>query len=183
MDSQPLMAPQTKKHLRKAKTIRILSGLVLALVGYAIWTQTYSFDADKAARHLTENGKEKSIHCCAWYTMRALQAGGCPAIILPAQWYRYYMPMVQFEEVSQDGYVPMKGDVVVFERPAWRGWIRPSQWWGHIAMYNGEQWISDFKQKKMNPYKKPVPYRIYRYKDCQPNQRTTGFNQTCILPY
>ncbi len=30
-------------------------------------------------------------------------------------------------------------------------------------MYNGVQWISDFKQKEMNPYKKPVPYRIYRY--------------------
>ena len=139
--------------------------LALVLIGYAIWTQAYSFDADKAANYLTENGQDKSTHCCAWYTMRALQAGGCPAVILPAQWYRYFMPLVQFEELTLDGYVPQKGDVVVFERPVWRSWKRISQWWGHIAMYNGEQWISDFKQEKMNPYKRHVPYRIYRYKN------------------
>jgi len=143
--------------------------LALVLIGYAIWTQAYSFDADKAANYLTENGQDKSTHCCAWYTMRALQAGGCPAVILPAQWYRYFMPLVQFEELTLDGYVPQKGDVVVFERPVWRSWKRISQWWGHIAMYNGEQWISDFKQEKMNPYKKHVPYRIYRYKYDQLN--------------
>ena len=143
---------------------KIFIGLAIAIVGYAVWTQNYSFDIDKATKHLTENGQEKSTHCCAWYTMRALQAGGCPAIILPAQWYRYFMPLVQFEEVPQKGYVPQKGDVVVFERPAWRSWKRVSQWWGHIAMYNGGQWISDFKQKNMSLYNKPVPYRIYRHK-------------------
>ena len=147
---------------------KILLVLAVALAGYAIWTQSYNFDADKAANYLTENGQDKSTHCCAWYTMRALQAGGCPAVILPAQWYRYFMPLVQFEELTLDGYVPQKGDVVVFERPVWRSWKRISQWWGHIAMYNGEQWISDFKQKEMNPYKKTVPYRIYRYKNNQP---------------
>ena len=150
------------KMMRKAK--RILLGLVIIAIGYAFWTQTYSFDVERAAKHLTDNGQEKSTHCCAWYTMRALQAGGCPAIILPAQWYRYFMLLVQFEEIPQDGYVPQKGDVVVFERPTWRDCKQVSHWWGHIAMYNGDQWISDFKQQKMNPYKKPVPYRIFRYR-------------------
>lgn len=138
--------------------------LTILIAGYASWTQTYSFDVKNATDYLTENGQDRSTHCCAWYTMRALQVGGCPAVILPAQWYRYFMPLVQFEEMTQDGYIPQKGDVVVFERPAWKSWKRISQWWGHIAMYNGEQWISDFKQMDMNPYKKPVPYRIYRYK-------------------
>ena len=151
------------------KTIKILIGLVIVTSGYAVWTQTYCFDVEKATKYLNENGREKSTHLCAWHTMRALQKGGCPAVILPAQWYRYFMPLVQFEEVNQDGYVPMKGDVVVFERPAWRGWKHISQWWGHVAMYNGEQWISDFKQEKMNPYKRHVPYRIYRYKYDQLN--------------
>lgn len=148
--------------MTKAK--KTVIGIAIALAGYAVWTQTYSFDVEKATKHLTENGQDKSTRCCAWYTIQALQAGGCPAVILPAQWYRYFMPMVQFEEVPQEGYVPLKGDVVVFERPAWRSWKRVSQWWGHIAMYNGEQWISDFKQKNMSPYNKPVPYRIYRHK-------------------
>ena len=148
--------------MRKARKVFFILSVVIAV--YAAWTQTYCFDVEKATKHLTENGQEKSTHCCAWYSMRALQEGGCPAIILPAQWYRYFLPLVQFEEVPHDGYIPQKGDVVVFERPAWRNWKRISQWWGHIAMYNGEQWISDFKQQTMNPYRKPVPYRIYRYK-------------------
>jgi hypothetical protein len=147
--------------MRKTKKVFFVLSIVLAV--YAVWTQTYHFNVEKATKHLTENGQEKSTHCCAWYTMRALQEGGCPAIILPAQWYRYFMPLVQFEEVPHDGYIPMKGDIVVFERPTWKSYRRISQWWGHIAMYNGVQWISDFKQKEMNPYKKPVPYRIYRY--------------------
>ena len=144
--------------------------IVIAVIGlvYAVWCQIYTFNVEKATRHLSEHGRNKSIHCCAWYTMRALQAGGCPAIILPAQWYRYYMPLVQFEEIAKDNYKPQKGDVVVFERPSGRSWKKISGWWGHIAMYNGEQWISDFKQKKMNPYKQAVPYRLYRYKRSKP---------------
>lgn len=148
--------------MKKIKVSIII--LAVIICAYTVWCQTYSFDFDKATSHLTEHGRNKSIHCCAWYTMRALQAGGCPAIILPAQWYRYYMPLVQFEEISQKGYKPEKGDVVVFERPSGRSWKKISQWWGHIAMYNGEQWISDFKQKNMNPYRKHVAYRLYRYK-------------------
>ena len=74
------------------------------------------------------------------------------------------MPLVQFEEIPKKGYIPKKGDVVVFDRPAGRDWKKISQWWGHIAMYNGKQWISDFKQNDKNPYRKNVPYRVYRYK-------------------
>ena len=143
---------------------KVFAGLLILLVGYAVWMQTYSFDAEKATTHLTEHGLDNSKHWCAWYTMRALQAGGCPAIILPAQWYKYYMPLVQFEEVPKKGYKAKKGDVVVFERPTWKDWKKISQWWGHVAMYNGKQWISDYKQNDMSPYGKVVPYRVYRYK-------------------
>lgn len=146
------------------KKIRVLlSTLAFIIIVFVVWAQTYTFNIDKATAHLTEHGREKSIHCCAWYTMRALQAGGCPAIILPAQWYQYFMPLVQFEELKQVNYHPMAGDVVVFERPSWKNWSKISQWWGHVAMYNGKQWISDFKQKNMNPYRRDVPCRIFRY--------------------
>ncbi len=143
------------------KTIVIIA-IIIGI--YAIWCRTYSFDAEKATAHLTAHGRAKSKHWCAWYTMRALQAGGCPAPILPAQWYRYYMPLVQFEEIPEEGFKAQKGDVVVFERPSGSDWKKISQWWGHIAMYNGKQWISDYKQTKMSPYKSNVPYRLYRYK-------------------
>ncbi len=87
-----------------------------------------------------------------------------PAIILPTRWFKCYMPLVQFEEMSKKDYKPKKGDVVVFERPIWKDWKKISQWWGHVAMYNGKQWISDYKQNDMSPYGKGVPYRVYRYK-------------------
>lgn len=150
--------------MNMTKGKKVIAGLLILLAGYAVWTQTYKFDAEKATNHLTEHGLDHSKHWCAWYTMRALQAGGCPAIILPAQWYRYYMPLVQFEEIPEKGYIPKKGDVVVFERPAGRDWKKISEWWGHVAMYNGEQWISDYKQGDKSPYRKKVPYRLYRYK-------------------
>ena len=49
-------------------------------------------------------------------------------------------------------------------------------------MYNGVQWISDFKQKEMNPYKKPVPYRIYRYKSLdQPDNKNETLKEGDIV--
>ena len=144
------------------KKILIFTGIILLL--WLGWCRLYSFDAAKASGFMRANAESRSIHCCAWYTMRGLQTGGCPAIILPAQWYSWFMPIVQFEEVSVDDYSPQAGDIVVFERPSSHSLMKISQWWGHIAMYDGEQWVSDFKQKRMNPYKSEVPYKLYRFK-------------------
>lgn len=145
------------------RSIQILASVLILITGWSIWANTYTFDADKAAQYMRDNSRDKSAHCCAWFTMRGLQAGGCPALILPAQWYSWFMPLVQFDEISATNYHPQKGDVVVFERPAKYSWKKISQWWGHVAMYDGEQWVSDFKQNRMNPYRSEVPYRIYRF--------------------
>ena len=112
---------------KKVKQLRrIVVSLLVCIIVFVVWAQTYTFNIEKATAHLTEHGRDTSIHCCAWYTMRALHAGGCPAIILPAQWYRYFMPLVQFKEVKQKGYRPITGDVVVFERPSWKNWSKIS---------------------------------------------------------
>ena len=141
---------------------RLFFVVTIIVCVFGVWSQTYTFNVEKATKHLTEHGLDHSTHCCAWYTMRALQAGNCPAIILPAQWYFYFMPLVKFKEVPKSNYKAQRGDVVVFERPSGR-------WWGHIAMYNGDIWISDFKQQHMNPYRKPIPYKIYRYQSKSPH--------------
>lgn len=137
----------------------VLSIILLLIASWVVWARTYRFNVVKATTYLTNHGRKKSKTWCACYTMRALQAGGCPAILLPAQWYSWFMPIVGFKQISKEGYIPKAGDVVVFQRPKGR---HP---WGHIAMYNGSQWISDYKQKKMSPYKYPVPYRLYRNKN------------------
>ena len=119
------------KHLTK-KTI-----IVIVIIGvYFLWCNIASFNVDKATKHLTENALSSSHNCCAWFVMRAMQSGNSPAIILPAWAYKYYLPTIGWEKISTNSYVPQKGDVCVFP-------FKKHHIFGHIAMWNGEQWISD----------------------------------------
>ena len=59
-------------------------------------------------------------------------------------------------------YTPQKGDVIVFER-------FPGHSDGHTAMYNGNQWISDFRQNSPWPNQSGAKnygpsYKIYRFR-------------------
>lgn len=145
--------------IQKYKKIFITLTLIL---GYIIWSQTYSYNIDKTIAHAEKHHCQKSHSCCAWYVMRAMQSGGCPIGILPAWAYRNALPFYGYQEVASgqgnllNGFRPKKGDVVVIERGK-------HSIWGHIAIYTGKSWISDFKQKAMNPYRKPVPYKIFRH--------------------
>ena len=66
-----------------------------------------------------------------------------------------------FKPVGKDGYVPQKGDIVVMQPVP--GAKDQS---GHIAVFNGKQWVSDFKQSGIWPgpgYRQAKPpYKIYR---------------------
>ena len=58
-------------------------------------------------------------------------------------------------------YTPLKGDVIVFER-------FPNHPDGHTAMFDGRQWISDFRQKTPWPNQSEArsygpSYKIYRF--------------------
>lgn len=139
----------------KKLIIFVLVSITL-ISGYCIYNQKYTYDIDKACKYVTENAAPRSKCCCAWYVMRAMQSAGCPIGIYPAWFYYKVLPKHKFHEVSTDNYTPIKGDIVVIENSE-------KHFWGHIAMYNGEQWISDFKQKKMNPYKEEYKWRIFRY--------------------
>jgi len=60
------------------------------------------------------------------------------------------------------GYIPKKGDVVVIQPIS-----DPKHSAGHMAMYDGKQWVSDFKQRDFWPgpqYRTERPsYTIYRH--------------------
>ncbi len=61
---------------------------------------------------------------------------------------------------SEDGYTPIRGDIVVLQPTA------NSSSHGHIAMYNGEQWISDFPQNDFwggSAYRNQAEYTFFRY--------------------
>ncbi len=117
------------------------------------------YDAETAAKYITKNAEPRSRNCCAWYVMRAMNAGGSPVYILPAYGYSWLLPWFGFDEVDGCSYAPKVGDIVVF--PAVEGHI-----WGHIQMWNGRQWVSDFKQKNFYAARSYVgsKYKIFRYK-------------------
>lgn len=141
---------------------KLLIVLLLGMGGYITYLKVYSYDLDKAVSFVEGNALSRSHTCCAWFVMRAMQEGGCPIGIYPAWMYKDILPLYNFKKVYvgkgniADNYIPQKGDIIVINKTK-------KHFWGHIAMYTGKQWISDFKQKKMNPYKENVPYVIFRY--------------------
>ena len=64
-----------------------------------------------------------------------------------------------FNKINIDYTQAKKGDVVVFQAIGNRKY-------GHTAIYNGEQWVSDFKQKSFFVHKdytrKDAKWQIYR---------------------
>ncbi|QAU23343.1 CHAP domain-containing protein [Dyella sp. M7H15-1] len=98
---------------------------------------------------------------CAAYVRRALEWGGVHvAPTLSAANYGASLSASGFYEVTG---APQKGDVVVIE-----GFAGHDD--GHMAIYDGTRWISDFKQRPgpdVYPgpdYRKAQPaYKIYRH--------------------
>lgn len=131
--------------------------LMLCLCFYVFLPRYSSYNLDKMCQTLTVNAETTSKCCCAWYVMKALHSGGCYIGIYPAWFYKHVLPYYGFKKIESHQYIPQKGDIIVIENSE-------EHFWGHIAMYNGKQWISDFKQKSMNPYKKQYNYEIFRYK-------------------
>lgn len=138
---------------------KIIIAIILLFSIQLLWGKMYYFNVEKACSHLTTNALSRSHNCCAWYVMRAMQSGGVPSIILPAHMYKYYLPLLNWKEIPVKNYVPQKGDVVVFPRVN-------NHIWGHIAMWNGSQWVSDFKQRNIIVSKDYSTYKIFRNQDC-----------------
>ena len=72
--------------------------------------------------------------------MRGMWRGGCPIGLLPAYAYSKTLPQMGFQEIiSTKDYRPRKGDVSVIPQ-------NEKHVFGHITIYNGKQWVSDFTQ-------------------------------------
>lgn len=136
----------------------ILSTMVV--LGYSCMTIHY-YDVEKAAAYLTANAESHSKKSCARYVRLAIAAGGCPTFLHPASADKYdvFLPKLGFKEIIQSPYVPQLGDIIVIKATG-------THVDGHIAMFNGKQWISDFKQRDMfggKTYRqKGIEYHLYR---------------------
>lgn len=139
---------------------KIIAIILTFCIGYLInvFVVKHSYSIDKAVEYANSHAEAHSRNMCALYVERAINAGGQPAFILPAWGYAYVLPHMGFVEVDKNNYQPQKGDIVVFPRVS--GHV-----FGHIAMYNGRQWISDFKQKNLivaNAYLNS-DFKFFRY--------------------
>jgi hypothetical protein len=128
------------------------------------------FNIDNAIAWLTANAHERSIHRCGSYVGQALQHGGYKGSRADGKDYGPILQKIGFQEISTNGYQPMRGDVTVYSG-------NTSHQWGHVQMYTGEEWASDFFQgyigirkgyeyggRGFMVYSKDIPRTtIYRY--------------------
>ena len=126
-------------------------------------------DIDKFTKHLRSNALPKyGKGRCGEYVRKALQAGG-------AKFHGRYPPtgkeygptleMLGFHKITVEDpakFTFLKGDVMVME--PYKGSTA-----GHVAGYDGKDWISDFVQNDFwagpryrNQKPRPI-YAIYRY--------------------
>ena len=144
--------------MKKVICIIMLVVIVVIIKGFI----PYNYNNNKVINYVTTNAESHSRCMCAWYSMRAIQKGGCfPCGIYPAYAYNKILPQLGFKEIPQQGYTPQKGDISVLPRNSRSAF-------GHIAIYNGQQWVSDFKQNDIYPgryYREKGEYQIFRIKD------------------
>lgn len=136
------------------------------------------WDVQKAVQHLNEHAEASSKGYCARYVKAAISAGGdissWPSIV-SAKDYGPALVERGFNIIpATDSFVA--GDVVIIQGfnkadfPA--GEIKKDHPHGHMAMFNGQQWVSDFKQNNGyypgGDYRKAKPvYVFYRHKDVE----------------
>ena len=130
--------------MKRKNKIGIIVLLIVATT-YSAFHERQGFSAEKAANYATTNAESKSRNMCALYIACALNAGGQPVPLLRGCDYKWYFDLFlhnQFKDISVEQYNPQIGDIVVFPKV-------PGHPYGHIAMWNGEQWVSDFKQRNI----------------------------------
>ena len=119
------------------------------------------WDVKAAVAHLNQHARAHSTGHCAQFVRQAVEAGGVRLIHhASAKDYGKSLENAQFKALPGGTDRFLAGDVVVIQ-PI------PGHPHGHMAMFNGAIWISDFKQMHgLYPgasYRKLKPsYTVYR---------------------
>lgn len=127
------------------------------------------WDINRAVSWITSNSYDKYIKelCgnCAKYVRMAIEAGGISTVgrpvaacnytaFLPSKGFKHIATLSNRQEQNQfSSNNAQRGDIAVMSHGKY----------GHICMWNGNQWISDFKQNNMWPYSGNGVCRIFRY--------------------
>lgn len=130
----------------------------------------YTQSIDTAVTYLINHANKNSVGYCAAYVADALEAGGF-SFTRQASAYQYrtngVLTGIGYNEISKPSSFA-KGDITVTENNS----AHPH---GHIAMWSGYNWISDFVQNSEYVYaSNQPPVHYYRYGNKTPSQPSTG---------
>ena len=129
-----------------------------------------AFNIQGAIQSLIARSGASSQHACARFVRMAMESGGLNTSTRPNWAWKYiqWLPTQGWSLVgnaktneSQAEWTRSSarpGDVAVYQKPG-AGGSQP----GHICMFTGSQWISDFRQNRMGVYASPVNAYIFRY--------------------
>ena len=118
-------------------------------------------DKAKVATWMRDSAQTESKGRCGNYCRRGLEAGGMDSEGHPVDAGDYGPFLLQkgAGAVSSVNYTAEMGDVAVFAKTT-------AHSNGHIQIYDGTNWISDFRQNGFNPYRDPKTAgasTIYRF--------------------
>lgn len=127
-----------------------------------VTTTTGQYNAQAAASYALSHAQSSSTHQCALYVRLALAAGGLtqfntnhPA---DAKDYGSYLTGAGFQLIDSGNInSPHMGDVVVFQP------VPGGSTAGHIEIFAGSNWVSDFIQQTPWPYATHGAYSVYRF--------------------
>ena len=120
----------------------LLAGVFIISASGLLYLRHCEWSPEAAARYATEHAEKKSVGMCALYVRKAIMTGGIPLYMGSDAWcYKYTLPILNFHQVVKKSEREV-GDIVVFQ-PI--GGCK----YGHIAIWNGKQWVSDFKQRNL----------------------------------
>lgn len=120
----------------------LIAGMVIAAAGGLLYLRQCDWSPEQAAEYATENAEKSSVGLCALYVRKAINAGGIPLWRCGSAWrYNKVLSILNFEEVATGEELKV-GDIVVFQPIGGRKH-------GHIAIWNGHQWVSDFRQRNI----------------------------------
>ncbi len=129
-----------------------------------------AFNIQGATQALRARSSASSQHMCAKFVRMAMESGGLSTAGRPNWAWKYigWLPSIGFTHIgssntraAQESWTKSQakpGDIAVYQKPG-AGSSQP----GHICMYDGTQWISDFRQNRMGVYASDVNAYIFRF--------------------
>ena len=148
--------------------------IFLSIIGlglYAFLPRSYTYDATRTKEYVTQHAQSRSQGLCALAVRKALAAGGCCMWGHPmcAKEYDEFLLHLDFTKMDKDKYLPQVGDIVVFNATTGHPY-------GHIAIWNGQQWVSDFRQRSFyvaNAYRTAKDFNYFRMTKEHPKRHFT----------